>query len=60
MEQRLLGLQKVEPADLAQLADVRAKNVLAWLLATGKVEPERVFQVRAGQAKGAVVAFTLK
>src|SRR5512133_3846213 len=60
MEQRLLGAQKVDPADLAQLADSRAKAVLAWLLDTGKADPTRVFQVRSGQAKGAVVAFNLK
>ena len=60
MEQRLLGVQKVDPADLAQLADARAKGVLAWLLGTGKADPSRVFQVRSGQAKGSAVAFTLK
>ncbi|WP_243304875.1 DUF748 domain-containing protein [Geothrix oryzisoli] len=60
MEQRLLGLQKVDPADLAQLADARAKGVLAWLLDTGKADPARIFQVRSGQAKGPAVAFTLK
>ena len=60
MEQRLLGNQKVDPVDLAMLADARAKGVLAWLLNTAKADPERVFQVRTGQAKGAVVAFTLK
>jgi len=60
MEQRLLGAQKVDPADLAQLADARAKGVLAWLLDTGKADPARVFQVRTGQAKGAAVAFSLK
>jgi uncharacterized protein involved in outer membrane biogenesis len=60
MEQRLLGAQKVDPADLAQLVDTRAKAVLAWLLDTGKADPTRVFQVRSGQAKGAVVAFNLK
>ena len=60
MEQRLLGARKVDPADLAQLADARAKGVLAWLLDTGKADPARVFQVRTGQAKGPAVAFTLK
>ncbi|WP_257311347.1 DUF748 domain-containing protein [Geothrix fuzhouensis] len=60
MEQRLLGAQKVDPADLAQLADTRAKAVLSWLLDTAKADPTRVFQVRTGQAKGAVVAFSLK
>ena len=60
MEQRLLGTLKVDPADLAQLGDARAKGVLAWLLDTAKADPERVFQVRSGLAKGAVVAFTLK
>lgn len=60
MEQRLLGTQKADPADLAQLADARAKGVLAWLLDTGKADPARVFQVRTGQAKGAAVAFNLK
>ena len=60
MEQRLLGLQKVDPADLAQLADARAKGVLAWLLDAGKADPSRIFQVRGGQAKGSAVAFTLK
>ncbi len=60
MEQRLLGSLKVDPADLAQLADARAKAVLAWLLDTAKADPQRVFQVRTGQAKGAMVAFTLK
>jgi hypothetical protein len=60
MEQRLLGAQKVDPADLAQLADTRAKIVLAWLLDTAKSDPTRVFQVRSGQPKGAVVAFSLK
>ncbi|MDP1830428.1 MAG: DUF748 domain-containing protein [Geothrix sp.] len=60
MEQRLLGSLKVDPADLAQLADARAKAVLAWLLDTAKADAARVFQVRTGQAKGGVVAFTLK
>lgn len=60
MEQRLLGAQKVDPADLAQLADTRAKAVLSWLLDAGKADPARVFQVRTGQAKGAVVAFSLR
>jgi uncharacterized protein involved in outer membrane biogenesis len=60
MEQRLLGAQKVDPADLAQLANTRAKVVLAWLLDTAKADPTRVFQVRSGQAKGTVVAFSLK
>jgi hypothetical protein len=60
MEQRLLGQLKVDPTDLAQLADARAKGVLAWLIDTAKADPERVFQVRAGQAKGAAVAFALK
>lgn len=60
MEQRLLDDQKVDPADLAQLADARAKGVLVWLLDTAKADRERVFQVRTGAAKGAVVAFTLK
>ena len=60
MEERLLGKLRVDPADLAQLGDARAKGALAWLLDTAKADPERVFQVRTGQAKGAVVAFTLK
>ena len=60
MEQRLLGNLEVDSAELAQLADARAKGVLAWLLDTAKADPERVFQVRTGQAKGAAVAFTLK
>jgi uncharacterized protein involved in outer membrane biogenesis len=60
MEQRLLGSLQVGPADLAQLADARAKGTLVWLLDTAKADPERVFQVRTGQAKGAAVAFTLK
>jgi uncharacterized protein involved in outer membrane biogenesis len=60
MEQRLLDSLKVDPADLAQLADARAKGVLAWLLDTAKADPERVFQVRTGQARGSVVVFTLK
>jgi uncharacterized protein involved in outer membrane biogenesis len=60
MEQRLVGSLRAEPAELAQLADARAKGVLAWLLDTGKADPGRVFQVRTGQAKGAAVAFALK
>lgn len=60
MEQRLLGTLQVDPADLAQLADARVKRVLAWLLDTAKADPARVFEVNTGQAKGAVVAFTLK
>lgn len=60
MEQRLLGSLKVDPADLAQLADARAKAVVAWLLDTGKADPARIFQVRSGQAKGAAAVFTLK
>jgi hypothetical protein len=60
MEQRLLGSLQADPAGLAQLADARAKAVLAWLLDTAKADPERVFQVRSGQAKGAAVVFTLK
>jgi uncharacterized protein involved in outer membrane biogenesis len=60
MEQRLLTSLTVDPAQLAQLADARGKGVIAWLLATGKGDPERIFQVRTGQAKGAAVAFSLK
>jgi hypothetical protein len=60
MEQRLLGSLKVDPAELAQLADARVKRVLAWLLDTAKADPARVFEVNTGQAKGAVVAFALK
>jgi len=60
MEQRLLGTIKVDPADLAQLADARVKRVLAWLLDTAKADPARVFEVNTGQARGAVVAFALK
>lgn len=60
MEQRLLGTLQVDPADLDQLADARVKRVLAWLLDTAKADPARVFEVNTGQAKGAVVAFTLK
>jgi uncharacterized protein involved in outer membrane biogenesis len=60
MEQRLLGLQKVDPAELTQLADAREKTTLAFLLDTAKADPARIFEVRSGQAKGAVVAFTLK
>lgn len=60
MEQRLMGTLKVDPAELAQLADARAKAVLAWLQDTGKADPERIFQVRSGAAKGAAVAFSLK
>jgi len=60
LEQRLLGTLAPDPAELTQLADRRAKAVLAWLLDNAKADPERVFQVRTGQAKGAAVAFTLK
>jgi len=60
MEQRLLGALKVDATDLTRLADTRAKSVLAWLLNNAQADPERVFQVREGQAKGAAVAFTLK
>ncbi|HJV49341.1 MAG TPA: DUF748 domain-containing protein [Geothrix sp.] len=60
MEQRLLGVVKVEPADLDQLADGRVKAVLGWLLNTAKADPERVFEVQTGKAKGVVVAFSLK
>ena len=60
MEQRLVGSLRAEPAELAQLADARAKGVLTWLQDTGKADPGRVFQVRTGQAKGAAVAFTLR
>ena len=48
-----------EPFSQAEFA-ARAKAVLAWLLDNAKADPERVFQVRTGQAKGAAVAFTLK
>jgi hypothetical protein len=60
MEQRLVGSLRAEPAELAQLADARAKGVLAWLLDVGKADPGRVFQVRTGQAEGSAVAFTLR
>ncbi len=61
MESRLLDTVKVDPADLAALADARAKRVLAWLLDTGKADPARVFQVReGGPAAGPAVVFTLK
>jgi len=60
MEQRLLSQVTVEPTALEQLADARAKAVLGWLLNTGKADPERVFEVQTGQAKGAAVVFRLK
>ncbi len=60
LEQRLLGTLAPDPAELAQLADRRAKALLGWLLNNAQADPERVFQVRTGQAKGAAVAFTLK
>ena len=60
LEQRLLGGLVVEPSTLAQLADARAKSVLGWLVDTAKADAGRVFQARTGQAKGTVVAFTLK
>ncbi|HEX9011425.1 MAG TPA: DUF748 domain-containing protein [Holophagaceae bacterium] len=61
MESRLLDTVKVDPADLAALADARAKRVLAWLLDTGKADPARVFQVREGGPDvGPAVVFTLK
>jgi uncharacterized protein involved in outer membrane biogenesis len=60
MEQRLLGDLKMDPFDLAQLADARAKGALAWLLNTAKADPERVFQVREGRVQGAVAGFALK
>jgi hypothetical protein len=60
MEQRLLGSLQVDPGELTRLADARVKGVLAWLLDTAKVDPERVFQVREGRAQGAVVGFALK
>ncbi len=61
MENRLLDAVKVDPADLTDLADRRAKRVLGWFLDTAQADPDRVFQVRdTGLAKGAVVAFNLK
>jgi uncharacterized protein involved in outer membrane biogenesis len=60
MEQRLLADLKVDPADLARLADAREKATLGFLLDTAKADPARVFEVRTGQAKGSVVAFSLK
>lgn len=60
LEQRLLGSLKLDPADLDRLADARVKGVLAWLVDQAKVDPERVFQVRTGQAKGSLVLFALR
>ena len=61
MESRLQDTVKVDPADLAGLADARAKRVIGWLLDTGKADPARVFQVREGApAAGPAVVFTLK
>ena len=60
MELRLLDGLKTDPSDLAQLADARAKRVLAWLLDTAKVGPERTFQVREGRVQGAMVGFALR
>ncbi|GLH73735.1 hypothetical protein GETHLI_22370 [Geothrix limicola] len=60
MEQRLLGTLKVEAVDLDQLADGRVKAVLGWLLNTAKADPERVFEVQTGKAKGPAVVFSLK
>ncbi len=60
MELRLLGTLTVGAGDLAQLADARAKGVLAWLLDAAKVDPGRVFQVRESRVQGAVVGFALK
>ncbi|WLT32373.1 DUF748 domain-containing protein [Geothrix sp. PMB-07] len=60
MEQRLLSRVTVDPAALDQLADARAKAVLGYLLNTAKADPERVFEVQTGKAKGAAVVFSLK
>ncbi|HEX9081794.1 MAG TPA: DUF748 domain-containing protein, partial [Holophagaceae bacterium] len=61
MERRLLDRIPVDPAQLAALADARAKRVIAWLLGTGKADPARVFQVREGdKAPAPAVVFTLK
>ena len=60
MEQRLLSQVTVDPAALDQLADARVKAVLGWLLNTAKSDPERVFEVQTGKAKGALVAFSLR
>ena len=38
----------IAPEDLRQLALSRAQAVKAYLLATGKVEPERIFLVEPG------------
>ncbi len=64
MEQRLLGTLKVDPNDLRELADRRAKAILHRLLAGGQIEASRVFQVeggpRAKQEGGSRVYFGLK
>ncbi|MBI1754649.1 MAG: DUF748 domain-containing protein [Acidobacteria bacterium] len=60
MEQRLLSRATVDPAALEQLADARAKAVLGWLLNTAKADPERVFEVQTGKAKGASAVFSLR
>lgn len=60
LEQRLLGSLPVGSADLARLADARAKAAVAWLLEAGKADAARIFQVNTGQARGAAVVFTLK
>jgi hypothetical protein len=60
MEQRLLDTLNPDAAQLAQLADARAKGVLGWLLNTAKADPERVFQVREGKTQGSIVGFALR
>lgn len=60
MEQRLLSRATVDPAALDQLADARAKAVLGWLLNTAKADPERVFEVQTGKAKGTAAVFSLR
>jgi hypothetical protein len=64
MALRLRETIAVSADDLRLLASERAKAVMEAILATGKVEPARIFVTESGKAAGAgggpQVEFTLK
>jgi hypothetical protein len=52
-ERELLETVEIEPEALWTLAGERARNVKAYLIQTGKVEPERITEAsRGASSKG--------
>ena len=60
-ERELLEAVEIAPDALATLAVERARNVKAYLLQTGKVEPQRITEsARGASSKGSRVYLRLQ